>query len=126
MRAFVRGRPLGRRIDFPSPGGNSTKLRITIDAKSLHSFGAACDSAGNYWSTAILAGRPSCYSRTGKLLSTLTPSIPTPTMRCFAGDALFISSLSRWLDDAVLKRHPGIGGLYKMRAMDRNFKSHRS
>ena len=106
------------RWDFDPKSGNIANRHILAQLKDADGRpdGAACDSEGNYWSAAILASRLNCYASDGRLLKSIELSIPTPTMPCFVGDTLYITSLSRGMDAEKLKRYPGIGGLYKMPA----------
>lgn len=78
--------------------------------------GAATDMDGNYWSAGPSAGVLHCFSPAGELLRRLDFPVPGPTMPCFAGEHLFVTSLREGKSEAVLEQFPGLGGLFRARA----------
>jgi sugar lactone lactonase YvrE len=78
--------------------------------------GGATDTDGNYWSAGPSAGVIHCFSPAGVLLHQLPFPVPGPTMPCFAGDQLFVTSLREGKSDAVLAEFPGLGGLFRAAA----------
>lgn len=75
--------------------------------------GAATDMDGNYWSAGPSAGVLNCFSPEGRLLRKLPFPVPGPTMPCFAGDYLYVTSLREGKTPEVLAQHPALGGLFK-------------
>jgi sugar lactone lactonase YvrE len=78
--------------------------------------GAATDVEGNYWSAGPSAGVVNRFSAEGKLLQRLAFPVPGPTMPCFAGEWLYVTSLREGKPADVLAAHPTLGGLFRMRA----------
>ena len=78
--------------------------------------GGATDTAGNYWSAAPSAGCINCFSPTGALLRKWAFPVPGPTMPCFAGDALYVTSLREGKSEQVLAEFPTLGGLFRSTA----------
>ena len=100
-----------------SIGYNSNRRRIaTFTDAEGRPDGATCDADGNYWSAAILAGRLNQFSPQGKLLQSVTLPFPTPTMPGIVGDTMYITSMRNLQTEETLQKHPGLGGLYRMKA----------
>jgi sugar lactone lactonase YvrE len=61
----------------------------------------------------VSAGCLHRFSRDGLLLQRIALPVPSPTMPCFAGDALFVTSLTH-----AAQRHvfPSMGGLFRLPA----------
>ncbi len=57
--------------------------------------GAATDVEGCYWSAGVTAGCLNRFAPDGTWLDRIALPVPTPTMPCFAGAALFVTSLRR-------------------------------
>jgi len=104
--------------DFNPATGERTQHRIVARMTNDQGRpdGAATDMDGNYWSAAPSAGCLNCISPTGELLRTWQFPVPGPTMPCFAGDDLYVTSLREGKSDAVLAEHPTLGGLFKAAA----------
>ncbi len=101
--------------DFdPATGGQSNhRLLATLTNAQGRPDGAATDMDGNYWSAGPSAGVINCLDPAGTLLRTLAFPVPGPTMPCFAGDWLFVTSLREGKADAVLEAFPTLGGLFR-------------
>lgn len=106
------------RWDFDAASGTpSGRRRIAVlDAAEGRPDGAACDMQGNYWSAGVSAGCLNCFSPEGHLLRKLRLPAPAPTMPCFAGNMLYVTSLRRGLAPDALSRHPSAGGLLRLPA----------
>lgn len=106
------------RWDFDDATGTPSNRRRIATPHSAEGRpdGAACDADGNYWSAGVSAGCLNCFSPDGRLLRKLRVPVPSPTMPCFAGNALYFTSLRRGLADDVLAGHPAAGGLFRLPA----------
>ncbi len=100
-----------------SSGAISRRRKIAIFAEDEGKpDGAACDTEGCYWSAAVQAGRLIRFSPDGDILTQIDLPIPSPTMPCFAGEWLYLTSMRRNNDEETLNRLPNLGGLFRMRA----------
>jgi sugar lactone lactonase YvrE len=104
--------------DFtPSTGARSNHRIIRkLSNDDGRPDGAATDMDGNYWTAGPSAGCINCISPTGDLLHKLQFPVPGPTMPCFAGDTLFVTSLRDGKSAEVLAQYPTLGGLFKTQA----------
>ncbi len=78
--------------------------------------GGATDMDGNYWSAGPSAGCLNCFSPAGELLRRWDFPVPGPTMPCFAGDMLYVTSLREGKSADVLADFPTLGGLFRAAA----------
>jgi sugar lactone lactonase YvrE len=78
--------------------------------------GAATDMDGNYWSAGPSAGCLNCFSPSGELLRKLPFPAPGPTMPCFAGDYLYVTSLRDGKSADTVAKYPTLGGLFRATA----------
>jgi len=101
--------------DFdPSTGGMSNHRVIAkLTNEDGRPDGAAMDADGNYWSAGPSAGCVNCFSPTGSLLRKLPFPVPGPTMPCFAGDFMYVTSLREGKSPDVLMQYPTLGGLFR-------------
>ena len=101
--------------DFdPSTGGMSNHRVIAkLTNEDGRPDGAAMDMDGNYWSAGPSAGCINCFSPTGQLLTKLSFPVPGPTMPCFAGDLMFVTSLREGKSPEILAQYPTLGGLFR-------------
>jgi sugar lactone lactonase YvrE len=104
--------------DFdPSTGGMSNHRQIAkLTNEDGRPDGAATDVDGNYWSAGPSAGCINCFSPAGQLLKKLPFPVPGPTMPCFAGDWMYVTSLREGKSPDVLRQFPALGGLFRARA----------
>jgi len=75
--------------------------------------GGATDMAGNYWSAGPSASCINRFSPDGQLLERIAFPVPGPTMPCFAGGHLFVTSLRDGKSPEVLQQYPTLGGLFR-------------
>ena len=101
--------------DFdPATGGMANHRRLaTLTGEEGRPDGAATDVDGNYWSAGPSAGVINRFSPTGALLERIPFPVPGPTMPCFAGRHLFVTSLREGKAPDVLQRFPTLGGLFR-------------
>ncbi|HVY14160.1 MAG TPA: SMP-30/gluconolactonase/LRE family protein [Rhodopila sp.] len=104
--------------DFDPVSGGRSRHRIlaTLANEDGRPDGAATDMDGNYWSCGPSAGVINCFSPEGKLLRKWPFPVPGPTMPCFAGDRLYVTSLREGKSAEVLAAHPTLGGLFRAAA----------
>jgi sugar lactone lactonase YvrE len=104
--------------DFdPSSGGMANHRVIAkLTNEDGRPDGAAMDMDGNYWSAGPSAGCINCFSPTGALLKKLPFPVPGPTMPCFAGDFMYVTSLRSGKSPEILQQFPALGGLFRARA----------
>jgi len=101
--------------DFdPATGRMSERRHIaTLSSADGRPDGAATDDEGNYWSAGPSAGCINKFSPRGDLLEKLPFPVPGPTMPCFAGQQLFVTTLREGKAPAVLQQFPTLGGLFR-------------
>lgn len=102
--------------DFDPATGGRTNHRMVVQGLTNDDGrpdGAATDTDGNYWSAGPSAGCLNCFSPDGALLRKWDFPVPGPTMPCFAGDALYVTSLREGKSADVLAAHPTLGGLFR-------------
>jgi sugar lactone lactonase YvrE len=104
--------------DFDPATGSRTGHRVlaTLSSEDGRPDGAATDAAGNYWSAGPSAGCLNCFSPSGELLRKWAFPVPGPTMPCFAGEWLYVTSLREGKSEQVLAKHPTLGGLFRAAA----------
>jgi sugar lactone lactonase YvrE len=104
--------------DFdPATGARSNRrVLATLTSQEGRPDGAATDQDGNYWSCGPSAGVINCFSPAGALLRKWQVPVPGPTMPCFAGDALYVTSLREGKSPEALAAHPTLGGLFRAKA----------
>lgn len=104
--------------DFdPASGRIARRRRIaTLTVEEGRPDGAATDAEGCYWSAGVSAGCLNRFSPEGELLAKVALPVPTPTMPCFAGSDLYVTSLREGASPEALTRCPGMGGLFRMKA----------
>jgi sugar lactone lactonase YvrE len=104
--------------DFsPNTGGigNRRRLATLTDAEGRPD-GGATDAGGCYWSAGISAGYLNRFSPGGTLLARQKLPVPAPTMPCFAGDWIYLTTLRENRPAEQLAAHPTMGGLFRMPA----------
>lgn len=107
--------------DFDPATGKRTNHRVMAKLTNDQGRpdGAATDMDGNYWSAGPSAGVLHCFSPNGEVLRRWDFPVPGPTMPCFAGEHLFVTSLREGKPEAVLAEYPGLGGLFRAPAPTR-------
>jgi sugar lactone lactonase YvrE len=105
------------RWDFDKATGriSDRKRFATLTLEEGRPDGAACDAAGNYWSAGVSAGCLNVFSAQGGLLAKIAVPVPTPTMPCFAPEAIFVTSLWGGTPQERLADAPWAGGLLRAR-----------
>ncbi len=105
-------------FDFDAAAGTIANRRViaTLSAEEGRPDGGATDADGCYWSAGNSAACLNRFSPTGKLLEKVALPVPAPTMPCFAGAAIFVTSLRAGRDAATLARYPTMGGLFRLDA----------
>ena len=100
--------------DFdPSSGDISGRRRVaTLAEEDGRPDGGAFDLDGTYWCAGVFGGVINRFSLTGTLLERHPFPNPAPTMPCFAGGTLFVTSLREGRDAETLERWPALGGLF--------------
>lgn len=103
--------------DFDKQTGRIFNRRrvATLTDEEGRPDGGAFDSAGCYWSAGVSAGRINRFSLSGQLLGWLDFPVPAPTMPCFAGHDLYVTSLYENREH-LREQYPTLGGLFRMRA----------
>lgn len=101
--------------DFDPATGGRRRHRVlaTLKNEDGRPDGGATDLDGNYWSAGPSAGVINCFSPAGELLRRWAFPVPGPTMPCFAGDAVYVTSLREGKPAEVLAAHPTLGGLFR-------------
>lgn len=104
--------------DFdPATGAISNRRQIaTVPDDQGRPDGGACDVEGCYWSAGVSADSLNRYSATGKLLRRIKLPVPAPTMPCFGGHYIYLTTLRSGKDAETLARYPTMGGLFRLPA----------
>jgi sugar lactone lactonase YvrE len=106
------------RWDFDTQTGALTNQKViaTLANDDGRPDGAATDMDGNYWSAGPSAAFINKFSPDGKLLEKLPFPVPGPTMPCFAGSHLYVTSLREGRSAEQLAQYPTMGGLFRIGA----------
>jgi sugar lactone lactonase YvrE len=101
--------------DFDPASGAMTNHRqfANLTDEQGRPDGGATDAEGNYWSAGPSAGVLNKFSPSGDLLERIPFPVPGPTMPCFAGKHLFVTSIRQGKPNDVLERFPTLGGLFR-------------
>lgn len=104
--------------DFdPASGAIGHHRRLaTLTSAQGRPDGGATDAEGNYWSAGPSAGCINRFGADGRLLERIAFPVPGPTMPCFAGPWLFVTSIRDGKPPEVLAQFPTLGGLFRARA----------
>ncbi len=105
-------------FDFDAAtGGLSNRRRLaTLTNEEGRPDGGATDAEGCYWSAGNSAACLNRFAPDGRLLAKIPLPVPRPTMPCFVGTTLYVTSLRAGVDPATLARHPAMGGLFRLDA----------
>lgn len=104
--------------DFDPATGSISNHRVLgkFTSEQGRPDGGATDVQGNYWSAGPSAGCINQFSPDGQLLKRHPFPVPGPTMPCFAGDFLFVTSIRDGKPPEVLQQYPTLGGLFRAKA----------
>lgn len=94
---------------------NRRRLATLTDAQGRPD-GGATDAEGCYWSAGNSANFLNRFSPQGELLRQIELPVPGPTMPCFAGEWIFLTSLRAGRPQAQLDQFPTMGGLFRLKA----------
>ncbi len=107
--------PQGRidawRFDAATGEIGERRLFATLAEAEGRPDGAAVDTDGVYWSAGVTAGCVNAIGPDGRLKRRIAMPVATPTMVCFAGDTLYVTSLRR-----AEGNEAHAGGLFRMAA----------
>jgi sugar lactone lactonase YvrE len=78
--------------------------------------GGATDAEGCYWSAGTSAGCLNRFSPAGALLARVPLPVPAPSMPCFAGGHIYVTTLREGRSAATLAAYPTLGGLFRLAA----------
>lgn len=98
-------------------GSISNRRRLTsLNADEGSPDGAACDLEGNYWTAGPSAGCINKISPGGQILEAVQVNCEAPTMVCFAGDWMYVTSMRRKKGDRLVGREYDVGALFRLTA----------
>ncbi len=107
--------PTGRidawQFDPASGAIGERRLFATLTAADGQPDGAAMDTLGTYWSAGVTAGCINAIGADGLVRRRIAVPVSTPTMVCFAGETMYVTSLRR---DDTEEAHAG--GLFRLAA----------
>jgi sugar lactone lactonase YvrE len=106
-----KGRIDAWRFDAASGAIGERRVFATLSEAEGQPDGAAMDTGGVYWSAGVTAGCINAIGPDGRVCQRIALPVKTPTMVCFAGDALYVTSLRR-----AEGSDPHAGGLFRMPA----------
>lgn len=100
--------------DFDRTTGAITNRRrlATLAPEVGRPDGGAFDAEGFYWSAGVSQGRINRFSPTGELVEHHPFPVPAPSMPCFVGTDLYVTSLYEHRE-ALRAEHPTLGGLFR-------------
>jgi sugar lactone lactonase YvrE len=108
----------------PATGSLSHRTRfITLTDAQGRPDGGACDTDGNYWSAGVSGGRINQISPDGEIIGSVLMPAPAPSMPCFAGRDLYVTSIRRPADFArsgvdIATFPHNISGLFRVSNLD--------
>lgn len=105
-------------FDFDKATGRLSNRRrlATLTNEEGRPDGGATDVEGCYWSAGNSAACLNRFAPDGRLLAKVGLPVPRPTMPCFVGRTLYVTTLRDGADAATLARHPTMGGLFRLDA----------
>jgi sugar lactone lactonase YvrE len=109
------------RWDFDPITGSTRNYRVlsVVGEEQGRPDGAAMDDEGCYWTAGPSAGRLNRYTADGELLDQLVTPFPAPTMLCFGGGSLFVTTLRRKELALDAPYEHKVGGLFRTAAPSR-------
>lgn len=105
------------RYDFDLATGALANRRPFISTVHISGFvdGATVDTDGCYWAALFRGGAVAQFDPEGRLVQHIRLPVSNPTMCAFGGpdlDILYVTSASRFLDDAARRAQPLAGRLF--------------
>ncbi len=110
------------RYDFDIATGEIADRRPFISTAHIRGGidGATVDSDGCYWAALFRGGAVAQFDPDGRLVRHIRLPVSDPTMCAFGGpdlDVLYVTSASRFLDDAQRRAQPLAGNLFAIHAL---------
>ncbi len=105
------------RYDFDLASGAIANRRLFISTAHIHGFvdGATVDADGCYWAALFRGNAVAQFDPDGRLVRHIRLPVSNPTMCAFGGadlDVLYVTSASRFLDEAQLREQPLAGHVF--------------
>jgi len=110
------------RYDFDSGRGEIANRRTFISTAHIRGIvdGATVDAEGCYWAALFRGGAVAQFDPDGKLVRHIRLPVSNPTMCAFGGadlDVLYVTSASRFLDDAQRRAQPLAGHVFAIHGL---------
>jgi sugar lactone lactonase YvrE len=110
------------RYDFDLASGTLANRRPFISTEHILGFvdGATVDADGCYWAALFRGGAVAQFDPDGRLMRHVLLPVANPTMCAFGGpglDILYVTSASRFLDDAARRAQPLAGRLFAIEGL---------
>jgi sugar lactone lactonase YvrE len=104
--------------DFDAARGTIANRRClaTLSEADGRPDGGATDAEGCYWSAGTSAACLNRFSPAGALLDKVALPVPAPSMPCFAGGCIYVTTLREGKPAELLAEHPTMGGLFRIAA----------
>jgi sugar lactone lactonase YvrE len=111
------------RYHFDLATGGLANRRLFISTDHIAGFvdGATVDADGCYWAALFRGSAVAQFDPDGRLVRHVRLPIANPTMCAFGGpdlDILYVTSASRFLDDAARRAQPLAGHLFAVTGLD--------
>ena len=105
-------------FDFDAHTGRLANRRriATLTSEEGRPDGGATDAEGCYWSAGNSADVLHRFAPDGRLLARVRLPVSRPTMPCFVGRTVYVTTLRDGVDAATLARYPTMGGLFRFTA----------
>jgi sugar lactone lactonase YvrE len=108
--------------DFDAASGRIANRRpfVSIDRTEGAPDGATVDADGCYWTALFRGGAVAQFDPDGKSIRRISLPVSNPTMCAFGGpdlDILYVTSATRFLDEAQLRAQPLAGHLLAIRGL---------
>jgi sugar lactone lactonase YvrE len=103
-------------VDAATGGLANRRALVTFTDAQGRPDGGATDAFSHCWSAGNSAACLHRIAPDGLVVDRIELPVPRPTMPCFAGEWLFVTTLREGVDAATLERHPTMGGLFRLRA----------
>jgi sugar lactone lactonase YvrE len=110
------------RFDFDIATGELANRRPFISTAHIRGFvdGATVDADGCYWAALFRGGAVAQFDPDGKLVRHVLLPVSNPTMCTFGGpglDILYVTSASRFLDEAERRAQPLAGHVFAIEGL---------